>query len=130
MKHTVPVHQNTAFKQMHKNLEKCAHDTNGAQLSLGILHFCKEVIENNSMPCVSYIHCMFLICFQYQTNEMYKEVHTKERLEEELKEMSTNLERKESEVTNLKLQLGQAQLNIGKLETSTKDLKVFKGRKQ
>jgi hypothetical protein len=68
---------------------------------------------------------MFLICFQYQTNEMYKEAHAKERLEEELKAKSANLERKESEVTNLKLQLGQAQLNTGKLETSAKDLKVL-----
>ena len=79
---------------------------------------------------VSYINCVSLIYFQYQTNEMYREVHAKERLEEELKETSLNLERKESEVTNLKHQLSQAQLNIGKLETSTKDLKVLNGRKQ
>jgi hypothetical protein len=59
---------------------------------------------------------------------MYREVHAKERLEEELKETSLNLERKESEVTNLKHQLRQAQLNIGKLETSAKDMKVLNGR--
>lgn len=79
---------------------------------------------------VSYINCLSLIYFQYQTNEMYREVHVKERLEEELKKISMNLERKESEVTNLQLQLGQAQLNIGKLETNAKDLKVLNGRKQ
>lgn len=73
---------------------------------------------------------MSLIYFQYQTNEMYREVHAKERLEEELKKTSLNLERKESEVTNLKHQLGQAQINTGKLETSSKDLKVLNGRKQ
>jgi DNA-directed RNA polymerase specialized sigma subunit len=61
---------------------------------------------------------------------MYREVHAKERLEEELKEKSLNLERKESEVINLRHQLRQTQLNIGKLETSTKDLKVLNGRKQ
>jgi len=77
---------------------------------------------------VSYINCVSLIYFQYQTNEMYREVHAKERLEEELKETSLNLERKESEVTNLRHQLGQAQLNIGKLETSAKDVKVLNGR--
>jgi hypothetical protein len=60
---------------------------------------------------------------------MYKEVHAKERLEKELKEMSMNLEKKDSEVTNLRLQLGQAQLNLGKLETITKDLKVLNGKK-
>jgi hypothetical protein len=59
---------------------------------------------------------------------MYREVRAKERLEEELKETSLNLERKESEVTNLRHQLGQAQLNIGKLETSAKDVKVLNGR--
>ena len=77
---------------------------------------------------MSYINCVSLIYFQYQTNEMYREVHAKERLEEELKETSLNLERKESEVTNLRHQLGQAQLNIGKLETSAKDVKVLNGR--
>jgi hypothetical protein len=61
---------------------------------------------------------------------MYREVHAKECLEEELKEISMNLESKVSEVTNLKLQLCQAQLNTGKLETSAKDLKVLNGRKQ
>jgi hypothetical protein len=61
---------------------------------------------------------------------MYREVHAKECLEEELKEKSMNLESKESEVTNLKLQLRQAQLNTGRLETSAKDLKVLNGRKQ
>jgi hypothetical protein len=35
MKHTVPVHPNSVFKQTHKNLEKSAHDTTGAQLSPG-----------------------------------------------------------------------------------------------
>ena len=79
---------------------------------------------------MSYINCVSLIYFQYQSNEMYREVHAKERLEEELKETSLNLERQESEVTNLKHQLGQAQLNIRKLETSSKDLKVLNGRKQ
>jgi len=79
---------------------------------------------------MSYINFVSLIYFQYQKNEMYREVHAKERLEEELKETSLNLERKESEVTNLKHQLGQAQLNIGKLKTSAKDLKVLNGRKQ
>jgi len=79
---------------------------------------------------MSYINCLSLIYFQYQTNEMHREVHAKERLEEELKETSLNLERKESEVTNLKHQLGQAQFNIGKLKTSAKDLKVLNGRKQ
>lgn len=79
---------------------------------------------------MSYINCVSLIYFQYQTNEMYREVHAKEHLEEELKETSLNLERKESEVTNLKHQLGQAHLNMGKLETSAKDLKVLNERKQ
>lgn len=78
--------------------------------------------------CLTLIVC--LIYFQYQKNEMCREVHAKECLEEELKEKSMNLESKESEVTNLKLQLRQAQLNTGKLETSAKDLKVLNGRKQ
>ena len=95
-----------------------------------LYHFYKGIIQYSSVIYVSYINCVSLIYFQYQTNEMYREVHAKELLEEELKETSLNLERKESEVTNLKHQLSQAQLNIGKLETSTKDLKVLNGRKQ
>jgi archaellum component FlaC len=68
---------------------------------------------------------MIAICFQNQTNEINKEFRVKERLEEELKELYTNIKEKSAEVTNLKHQLGQAQHNVGKLEANVKDLKVL-----
>jgi predicted nucleic acid-binding Zn-ribbon protein len=68
---------------------------------------------------------MFVTCFQNQTNELNKELHAKERLEGELKELSNNLEEKDTEVTNLKLQLIQAQHSVGNLETDVKNLKVL-----
>lgn len=69
---------------------------------------------------------MFVIFFQNQTNEINKELRAKEHLEQELKILSASLQDKDSEATNLKHQLSQAELNIGKLETNVKDLKVLK----
>jgi hypothetical protein len=62
--------------------------------------------------------------FQNQTNDTNKEIHAKEHLEQELKMLSTSLQNKDSDATNLKHQLNQAELNTGKLETNVKDLKV------
>jgi hypothetical protein len=71
---------------------------------------------------------MFVICFQNQTNKLDKELCAKECLEEELKELSTNLEEKGTEVTNLKLQLVQEQHSVRNLERDVKRLKVFNER--
>jgi hypothetical protein len=65
-----------------------------------------------------------MIFFQNQTNDINKEIHVKEHLEQELKMLSTSLQDKDSEATNLKHQLNQAELHAGKLEMNVKDLKV------
>jgi archaellum component FlaC len=67
-----------------------------------------------------------MIFFQNQTNDINKEIRTKEHLEQELKMLSTSFQDRDSEARNLKHQLSQAELNIGKLETNVKDLKVLK----
>lgn len=66
-----------------------------------------------------------MICFQNQRNEINKELHIKKHLEEELKVLLKSLEEKSTQVTSLKHQLGQAQHDVGKLETNVKDLKVL-----
>jgi hypothetical protein len=65
-----------------------------------------------------------MIFFQNQTNDINKEIRVKEHLEQELKMLSTSLQDKDSEATNLKHQLNQAELHVGKLEMNVKDLKV------
>ncbi|XP_021922803.1 cilia- and flagella-associated protein 58-like isoform X3 [Zootermopsis nevadensis] len=65
-----------------------------------------------------------------QRNEINKELHIKKHLEEELKVLLKSLDEKSTQVTSLKHQLGQAQHDVGKLETNVKDLKALNERLQ
>lgn len=68
---------------------------------------------------------MFLLCFKAQSNNLVKEIKTKEKLEDRIKIDHEQMDKLKSEHFSIKNNLKKAETTIEKLNETLKDLRVI-----
>jgi len=68
-------------------------------------------------------------CFKAQSNELVKEIKTKEKLEDRIKIDNDQMEKIKSELNAVRNNFKKAEGNVEKLNETLKDLKVTKSLK-
>lgn len=68
-------------------------------------------------------------CFKAQSNELVKEIKTKEKLEDRIKIDNDQMEKIKSELNAVRNNFKKAEANVEKLNETLKDLKVTKSLK-